>query len=143
MLYHFMPALTPQHHGHGTGKTTEGYNDFSFDFTIHQSRELSDFFHLPLQNLHDASLTGKVDSRGGYANFDLEVPYLYNGKVIENTDIFGQFDIPAGNAMLYATTMIQCRAVVGLGPGRVAVPRRGYPRHAAGHYQFRRRHMAD
>ena len=106
MLYHFMPALTPQHHGHGTGKTTEGYNDFSFDFTIHQSRELSDFFRLPLQNLHDASLTGKVDSRGGYANFDLEVPYLYNGKVIENTDIFGQFDIPAGNAMLYATTMM-------------------------------------
>ena len=87
-------------------KVHEGYNAFSFDFTIRRTKELSDFFKLPVRNLYDATLTGKVDSRGGYANFDPSIPYLYNGKVIENTDVFGQFDIPGGEAMLYATTMM-------------------------------------
>lgn len=109
MLFHFMPALKPlpeKHLAKEKIKVHEGYNAFSIDFTIRQTKELSDFFKLPVRNLYDATLTGKVDSRGGYANFDLSIPYLYNGKVIENTDIFGQFDIPGGEAMLYATTMM-------------------------------------
>ena len=102
MLYHFMPALEPA--DNMPNDKIAGYNNFTFEFNIGQTLKLSEFFKIPVQNLHDATLTGKVDTQGGYANVDLNIPYLYNGKVIENTDVFGQFDIAGGEAMVYATT---------------------------------------
>jgi len=105
MVYHVMPALKPEEK---TKKKSdpEGYNDFTFDFAISETKELSEFFGLPLQNLDNASLHGKVDTPNGYVNIDLNAPYLYNGKVIENSYIFGQIDTVSDNSMIYATTQM-------------------------------------
>lgn len=106
MVYQVMPALKPEEKAGKAKKKAgpEGYNDFTFDFTISPTKELSEFFKLPLQNLDNATLHGKVDTRSGYAYVDLNAPYLYNGKVIENTCVFGQLDTTGDNSMVYATT---------------------------------------
>lgn len=106
MVYQVMPALKPEDKSKHKKSEAEGYNNFTFDFTISPTKELSDFFGLPLQNLDNASLRGKVDTRIGYVSVDLNAPYLYNGKVIENTYLFGQIDTTGDNSMIYATTMM-------------------------------------
>ena len=105
MVYKFMPALDTNSKTVRT-KDSGGYNNFTFDFIIRQTKELSEFFGLPIQNLHDATIGGKVDTRGGYACIDLNAPYLYNGKVIERSYVFAQLDTANDNAMVYATTMM-------------------------------------
>lgn len=107
MIYQVMPALKPEEKAKRKKATeSEGYNNFTFDFTINPTTELSEFFGLPLQNLDKATLHGKLDTRSGYAHVDLNAPYLYNGKVIENTCVFGQIDTADNNSMVYATTTL-------------------------------------
>ena len=105
MVYVVMPALKPEEKAKKKAEV-EGYNNFTFDFTINPTKELSEFFGLSIQNLDNATLRGKVDTRSGYLSVDLNAPYLYNGKVIENTFLFGQIDTTGNNSMIYATTMM-------------------------------------
>ncbi len=107
MAEHFMPAIAKDEQKSPMKAEREDMfaNRFTFDFRIKPSGVLSEFFNLPVTVLYDGSLQGVVDRNGGFANMEIALPYISKGdKIIENTELFAQLDIPSDKSQIYATT---------------------------------------
>lgn len=80
-------------------------NDFTFDFTLHPSDEVSQFFKLPVAVVYDTQVSGEVRSEARKASLTVDAPYLRQGnKIIENTNVYVRLDSSDEKSMVYATT---------------------------------------
>ncbi len=100
---HFVPALIDDTYVPDESKS----NDFSFNFTLLPSENVSEFFRLPVHIVHDAELEGSFDSRRQQATLSLDAPYLRNGdKLIEGTALHATMDRESDRSSIYITTQI-------------------------------------
>ncbi|MDE6437666.1 MAG: hypothetical protein K2K69_09185, partial [Muribaculaceae bacterium] len=80
-------------------------NDFTFNFTLSPSDEISRFFELPVVVVYDTEISGEVNSTARRASLSVEAPYLRQGnKIIENTNVYVRLDAADEKSMIYATT---------------------------------------
>lgn len=80
-------------------------NDFTFNFTLSPSDEISRFFELPVAVVYDTEISGEVNSTARRASLSVEAPYLRQGnKIIENTNVYVRLDAADEKSMIYATT---------------------------------------
>ncbi|MDE5929691.1 MAG: translocation/assembly module TamB, partial [Muribaculaceae bacterium] len=80
-------------------------NRFSYDFTISDTNELTDFFRIPVRLIYPVELNGTVNSDSRYADLTVDAPYLQQGnKIIENTALVARIDGAGAQSMVYGTT---------------------------------------
>ncbi len=104
MAASFLPALFDTDHEHKRQEKIRN-NDFSFDFTLLPSQEVTEFLGLPVHVLYDVDIEGRIDSRNGRASVNVSAPYLRQGnKLLENTDIFAALDTTAADSRVYITS---------------------------------------
>lgn len=101
MLSDFLPALVSV----SGKKMTKTDNRFKYDFTLLPSPKITEFLDIPVNIIHDARLSGHVDTRTGSATLEFDAPFLSNGdKLIEETSVFAKIDTAAAESMIYLTT---------------------------------------
>lgn len=105
----FVPALFEQSHAaprrRSAQRSRPAPNDFSFDFTLSPTDELSSLLELPVTVAAPARITGFVHSSTREVNIEVDAPYIYQGdKIYSNTVVYGRLDCAAQNSALYLTT---------------------------------------
>ena len=61
-------------------------NDFQFDFTIKETENIAEFFHLPVSVIYPVSIRGGMSQADGDLDLDISAPFLrQGGKLVENT----------------------------------------------------------
>lgn len=82
-------------------------NNFNFDFTLSRTESVAGFFHLPVQAIYPASITGTVNTEGGTVSLLIDAPYLQQGdKIITNTNVFVCADRELGTSHAYLTSEV-------------------------------------
>ncbi|MDE6811669.1 MAG: translocation/assembly module TamB, partial [Muribaculaceae bacterium] len=109
---HFQPSRVPlvihgllaetfpdfvRYHAGSVGQAADDQR-LSFDFTIERGGNWSEFFHLPVTLLSDATLSGALDGVEKKLTINFNAPYIRQGrdKLIRNLDISGY--LHEGNA---------------------------------------------
>lgn len=83
----------------------ESSNRFSYDFTLSNTGSLTDFFNVPLKVIYPVNINGTMDSDIGYADLNLDAPYLQQGdKIIEGTALVAQLNGADSHSLVYGTT---------------------------------------
>lgn len=105
MVAYFLPALFGDDVHVRPNNLTNRANNFNYDFTLSQSKDITEFLGVPVHILHDANLCGHVDSEHGSASLSFDAPYLSQGsKLLENTALYMSLDTVANISTAYATT---------------------------------------
>ncbi len=82
-------------------------NNFNFDLTLSRTESVADFFHLPVQAIYPASITGTVNTVDGTVSVLVDAPYLQQGdKIITNTNVFARADRELGSCHAYLTSEV-------------------------------------
>lgn len=80
-------------------------NKFRYNFTVNQIEDIAQFFNLPISVIYPMTIEGSFDSERSYAHFDIDAPYLRQGrKVIENSSVTGILDGQKRIDNIYLTT---------------------------------------
>ncbi len=102
MVAHFAPALEWQ-----MPDDNMAGNDFRFDFDIKSCADIAEFLNLPVAPVYDGIISGSVDSQNRYAHFNIDIPYISQGKkLIEHTSAFAELDIARDHSQIYLTTQM-------------------------------------
>lgn len=102
MVAEYVPVLFPN-----TGATShsDALNDFSYNFNIADTQELSTFFELPAAVINSASLSGHINSETGMASMQLDAPYILKGnKLYEGNYIFSRLDREMQDSKVFVCT---------------------------------------
>ena len=98
-----VPDLFPDEEAQAINDTEA--NDFSFELSLANAEELSEFFKLPLHVIYPVDITGEVSHRGNRAHIYVDAPYLQQGdKIIDDTSLYVALNGAEGTAEAYATT---------------------------------------
>ena len=97
-----MPALIKEP---GPGRDGETANDFTFELSLANAENVSNFLSLPVQIVYPVTIDGGVNYQTGRMDLTVDAPYLQQkGKIIDNTVIGLNVDRNNGLANIYATT---------------------------------------
>lgn len=85
----------------------ESLNDFTFDILVKGVNEPYDFFNLPVRPLSDIPISGRLNTRDGYADIILKTPHILQGKdkIIRDTSLQGFIDSSEGKATVSLGTI--------------------------------------
>ncbi len=100
LISKFLPAVvaTPEH-------APARPNIFQYDFILLPSPKVTEFFGIPVNIIHDAQLSGYVDTDKGKATMELDAPFLSHGdKLIEGTVVYANLDTATAKSTIYLTT---------------------------------------
>ena len=99
-----MPDLFPIDDATQTINDAEA-NDISFELSLSNAEELSEFFKLPMHVIYPVDITGEVSHSANRAYIYIDAPYLQQGdKIIDDTSLYVAMNGNAGTADVYATT---------------------------------------
>lgn len=75
MLSHALPSIIPS-----PGDEKEYCSDAEFSFLIKPVNQWTEFFNLPFRLLVDVPVKGSIDGTGSTASFNVDIPFLQQGK---------------------------------------------------------------
>lgn len=107
ILSHVFPSFFPVENNDHKHNKNQRINNFNFNFKIAENNTLTEFFNLPFRVVFPITLSGSVNESENKINFDFIAPYIQQkNKIIENTSLHLNIDVPADIFDLNATSLI-------------------------------------